>query len=132
MLLLQDVQGNDVSRERNQSSQLKWLGICDVDDLSPNAGICALVADRQVAIFYFPDTGDIYALDNYDPFGHANVIFRGITGDINGQAVVASPLYKQHFILESGQCVEDESVQLTHYPVHIVGDTVEIAVPAHN
>lgn len=34
---------------------------------------------------------------------------RGIVGDINGEMCVASPLYKQHFSLKSGQCLEDEA-----------------------
>ncbi|MCH9698514.1 MAG: nitrite reductase small subunit NirD [Gammaproteobacteria bacterium] len=112
----------------SQSSQNNWMAVCDVDDLAPNAGVCALVADQQVALFYFPDNNEIYAIDNYDPFGQANVLFRGITGDIQGQSVVASPLYKQHFILATGQCVEDDRVNIASYAVRIVNHKVEVAL----
>lgn len=44
-----------------------------------------------------------------DPIGKAYVMSRGIVGDINGEMCVASPLYKQHFSLKSGQCLEDEA-----------------------
>jgi nitrite reductase (NADH) small subunit len=115
-----------------QSSQCDWLTVCNVDDLASNAGICALVADSQVAIFYFPDSKEIYAIDNYDPFGRANVLFRGITGDIKGQTVVASPLLKQHFILETGQCVEDDQVQVGSYPVRIVEGSVQVALESYS
>lgn len=111
----------------DQSNQHIWSTICGVNDLAPNAGICALVDDQQIAVFYFPDSGEIYAINNYDPFGQANVLFRGITGDINGQSVVASPLHKQHFILETGRCVEDDQVKVASYPVRIVEQSVQVA-----
>jgi nitrite reductase (NADH) small subunit len=31
-----------------------WIDICPVDDLQPDSGVCALVEDKQVAIFYMP------------------------------------------------------------------------------
>jgi nitrite reductase (NADH) small subunit len=117
-----------MSRNTDQSTQHNWLAICDVKDLAPNAGVCALVDDHQVAVFYFPDTGEIYAIDNYDPFGQANVLFRGITGDVKGQSVVASPLHKQHFILATGQCIEDDQVNVASYPARIVEHSVQVAL----
>ena len=36
---------------------------------------------------------------------------RGIVGDIKGVAVVASPVYKQHFSLKSGHCLEDDGAR---------------------
>ena len=43
------------------------------------------------------DEALLYAIGNYDPAGDANVLSRGIIGSVNGQTVVASPLYKHHF-----------------------------------
>jgi nitrite reductase (NADH) small subunit len=63
-------------------------------------------------------------IDNYDPIGGANVLSRGIVGDINGELVVASPLYKQHFSLLSGRCLEDDSVQVSVYQARLEGDAV--------
>ncbi len=40
--------------------------------------------------------------------------------------MVASPLYKQHFALESGVAVEDDSVVVATYPVRVVDGTVEV------
>ena len=45
--------------------------------------------------------------DNHDPRSGANVIGRGIVGSVKGELVVASPLYKQHYCLRSGRCLED-------------------------
>lgn len=105
-----------------------WQTICRVDDLQPNSGVCALVKGAQVAIFYLPKQAAIYALNNFDPFGKANVLSRGVIGDLNGQPVVASPLYKQHFNLETGVCLEDAAVRIPAYPVRILNGCVEVSV----
>jgi NAD(P)H-dependent nitrite reductase small subunit len=96
-----------------------WQDVCSVDDLQPDSGVCALVDGQQVAIFYMPKDKAVFAINNYDPFGCANVLSRGLIGDINGQPVVASPLYKQHFNLQTGVCLEDETVTIPAYSVRI-------------
>ena len=107
---------------------MAWLDVCSVADLQPNSGVCALVQGQQVALFYFADSKEVYAISNFDPFGQANVLSRGLIGDINEQPVVASPLYKQHFNLETGRCLEDDTVQIPAYPVRIENDRVYIGV----
>ena len=87
-----------------------WTNICSLEDLVPDTGVCALVEGKQVAIFRFGDDETVYAISNYDPFGKANVLSRGILGSIGERPVVASPLYKQHFDLTSGECLEDDAV----------------------
>ncbi|MFA5494727.1 MAG: nitrite reductase small subunit NirD [Porticoccaceae bacterium] len=107
----------------------QWQALCAIGDLVENAGVPALVGDRQVAIFYLPaETPRVYAIGNWDPVGKANVLSRGIIGDIGGELVVASPLYKQHFSLTSGKCLEDDSVSVPVYEVVLDGDTVLIEV----
>ena len=72
--------------------------ICSKNDLVENSGVCALVNGEQVAIFYLPKSDQqVFAISNWDPIGKANVLSRGIVGDLEGKFVVASPLYKQHF-----------------------------------
>jgi nitrite reductase (NADH) small subunit len=105
---------------------MNWLNVCHVSDLQNDSGICALVNGEQVAIFYVQNT--VYAISNFDPFGNANVLSRGVIGDLKGQIVVASPLYKQHFNLQTGVCLEDESVILPVYANRIENDTVQIGV----
>ena len=105
---------------------MEWFTICSVDDLQKDAGVCALVNHKQVAIFFINEK--TYAISNFDPFGKANVLCRGIIGDVKGQIVVASPLYKQHFVLETGVCLEDESVILPVYANRIENGTVQIGV----
>jgi nitrite reductase (NADH) small subunit len=106
----------------------QWQDVCSVDDLQPDSGVCALVDGQQVAIFYMPKDKAVFAINNYDPFGHANVLSRGLIGDINGQPVVASPLYKQHFNLQTGVCLEDETVTIPAYPVRIENGSVQVSI----
>ncbi|MDE2419567.1 MAG: nitrite reductase small subunit NirD [Gammaproteobacteria bacterium] len=101
--------------------------ICTLTDLVPNIGVPALVNGEQVALFRLKD-GNVYAVSNFDPFSQANVIARGITGNLKGLDVVASPIYKQHFDLKTGQCVEDDSVSIKTYSVKLDGNDVLIAL----
>jgi assimilatory nitrate reductase catalytic subunit len=92
--------------------------VCRLEDIVPNAGVCALVGGEQVAFFRLGDDS-VYAVGNHDPFSGANVLSRGIVGDIKGELVVASPVYKQHFSLVSGRCIEDGSVRIPVYAARV-------------
>ncbi|MGL4959468.1 MAG: nitrite reductase small subunit NirD [Plesiomonas sp.] len=100
---------------------MAWAEICTVEDLVENSGICALLNGQQVAVFLLELQGEsqIYAVGNYDPLGKANVLSRGMVGSIGEQIVVASPLYKQHFDLTSGQCLEQPEVVIPVYGVKL-------------
>ena len=109
------------------STQEQWQTICSLADLIPNSGICALVGSQQVGIFYLAgETPAVYAVSNWDPIGEANVMSRGIVGSISDELVVASPLYKQHFSLTSGECLEQPEHRLQVYPAKIAEDRIEI------
>ncbi|MDC0598287.1 nitrite reductase small subunit NirD [Gammaproteobacteria bacterium] len=103
-----------------------WITVCNEADLIIGSGICVRLGDEQVAVFREKADSEVYAISNYDPFGEVNVISRGIIGSIGDKLVVASPLYKQHFCLETGQCLEDESVRIKTYPVRIETDQVQL------
>ena len=105
----------------------KWEEVCPVNELIDNIGICALIGNQQVAIFRLSGNNKIYAIENLDPFSHANVLSRGIVGDLKGQPVVASPIYKQHFNLVAGHCLEDNLVNLLTYPVRVVDGVLQVA-----
>jgi nitrite reductase (NADH) small subunit len=101
-----------------------WLRVCELDDILPDTGVCALVGGEQVAVFRYGEGRELYALANFDPFSRANVLARGILGDRDGEPKVASPIYKQSFSLRSGACLDDPSVALTTYEVALDGDAV--------
>ncbi|WP_299258254.1 nitrite reductase small subunit NirD [uncultured Kushneria sp.] len=107
--------------------------LCSVHDLVDYSGVVVLHDGRQIALFYLPHGRDrhsapeVFGIDNHDPFSNANVIGRGIIGDKGGELVVASPLYKQHFRLDDGVCLEDNDIRLATYDVRLEGECVVIA-----
>ena len=107
-----------------------WDCVCKVEDLVPESGVAVWTKDGPVAVFYLPHRlPALFAISHTDPFSGSNVLARGITGDIKGEPVVASPLYKQHFSLITGQCLEDETVKIKTYPVLLDGDQIRLEVP---
>jgi nitrite reductase (NADH) small subunit len=103
----------------------KVIDVCALDDLVPDSGVCALVGGKQVAIVRRGE-GEVYALDNFDPFSHAFVISRGIVGDKGGVPVIASPIYKHAFDLRTGQSLDDPEVRLRVWPARVREGRIEI------
>ena len=105
----------------------RWHDVCALEDLVEGTGVGALVGGRQIAIFQVH--GRVYALDNFDPASRANVLSRGLTGNLQGERVVASPIYKHHYALTSGRCIEDPTFNVTAYPARVVDGRVQVEVP---
>ena len=111
----------------------RWQALCHSDDLVANSGVVAWLDGAQVALFYMPagEAGEqLFAIDNRDPKSGANVIGRGIIGRIKGDLVIASPLYKQHFRLVDGSCLEYPEQRLQVWPVRFNGAVIEVERPA--
>ena len=106
----------------------QWSPVCSVDDILPDTGVCALVNDRHVAVFHVKGRGALYAIDNVDPNSGASVLSRGLVGSLGERIVVASPIYKHHFDLQSGECLEAPENSVGAYPVRVENDTVLVAV----
>lgn len=97
-----------------------WFTVCDLSTLIPGRGAAALLPDgRQVAVFT-DRAGNVYAIDNRDPFTGAAVLSRGLTGSHQGRPFVASPLLKQRFDLTTGECLDDEEMRVETYQVQAV------------
>ncbi|WP_434776014.1 nitrite reductase small subunit NirD [Pseudomonas oryzihabitans] len=108
--------------------QPTWQPLCSLADLVPQSGVVALHEGEQVALFYLPDTEQkVFAVGNRDPKSGANVIGRGIVGQLGQDLVIASPLYKQHFRLADGGCLEYPEQALPTWAVRLNGERVEIA-----
>ncbi len=105
-----------------------WISVCELDDLLPDTGVCALVNKKQVAIFRSRRLGEVFAVSNYDPVGEANVLSRGIIGSIGDNVVVASPLYKEHYNLRTGECLEKPEYRLPVFPVRVDDGLVQVQV----
>ncbi len=101
-----------------------WIEVCALTEIAPDTGACALINGQQVAVFRMREDDRIYAIGNHDPASGANVLSRGIVGDLQGERVVASPIYKQHYSLATGRCIEDAQYQVPAYPVQVVDGTI--------
>ncbi|WP_373388615.1 nitrite reductase small subunit NirD [Pseudomonas alcaligenes] len=107
--------------------EASWQPLCSAADLVAGSGVVALLDGQQVALFYLPQTEQqVFAIGNCDPKSGANVIGRGILGHLQGELVIASPLYKQHYRLRDGSCLEYPDQQLPVWPARLNGEQVEI------
>lgn len=102
--------------------------ICQISDIIPGTGVCALVNGEQVALFRPTTEEQVFAISNTDPFYQSNVLSRGLICQHKGELWVASPLKKQRFNLMTGVCMEDESFSVKAYQTRVTtnGD-VEVA-----
>ena len=97
-----------------------WTAICKIDDIVPNTGVCALLNGEQVAVFHVADAAErVFAIGNYDPNSDANVLSRGLVGNLGERIVVASPIYKHHFDLYTGECLEAPHNSVPRYSARV-------------
>ncbi len=101
--------------------------ICQISDIIPGTGVCALVNGEQVAVFRPTDAEEVFAISNTDPFYQSNVLSRGLICQHKGELWVASPLKKQRFNLATGMCMEDERFSVKSYQARVTKGEVEIA-----
>lgn len=113
---------------RTPSTPLTWTAVCAVDDILPDTGVCARVQNRHVAVFRVGDD-QLFAIDNVDPKAQASVLSRGLVGNLGERIVVASPLYKHHFDLRTGECLEQASWSVRAHPVRVDAQRVMVALP---
>lgn len=106
----------------------QWTAICPLEDIVPDTGVCALLNGEQVAVFRVgSDHPSVFAIANYDPNSHAAVLSRGIVGSLGERVVVASPIYKQHFDLRTGECLEMPQCSVACYPARVADGMVWVA-----
>lgn len=85
----------------------KWTAVCALDQIVPNTGVCALLDGQPVAVFHVAGAEQrVFAIGNFDPNSGASVLSRGLVGNLGERIVVASPIYKHHFDLATGECLE--------------------------
>ncbi|KRA29786.1 MULTISPECIES: nitrite reductase small subunit NirD [unclassified Nocardioides] len=111
--------------------------VCRLDQIRKESGVTALVAGEAVAVFRTYDD-QVYALSNFDPFGKASVLSRGIVGTktvvvdgVDGRVeeqvpFVASPLLKQPFDLRTGICLDNAEVSVPTYDVRVIDGVVAV------
>lgn len=115
--------------QASEASREVWSRVCAVRDILPDTGVCCLIGGKQVAVFRLGESDRLFAIGNFDPFSKANVLSRGIVGDRGGRAKVASPIYKQSFALDTGECLDEPGVSVPTYEVRVVDGNVEVKEP---
>ena len=99
---------------------------CQLNDIFPGTGVCALIEGRQIALFRPSAAAEVFAIDNRDPFFAANVLSRGILCEHDGELWVASPLKKQRFRLSDGLCMEDASHSIARFDARVKDGHVQL------
>lgn len=113
--------------ESHDSAGAEWTSVCALDRLEPLWGEAALIDGVQVALVLLPD-GRLYAVSNQDPATGSFVMSRGIVGSRGDRPTLASPLHKQVYDLETGECFSSPDYVLRIFPARIEHDTVQIRV----
>ncbi|MET8622767.1 nitrite reductase small subunit NirD [Kitasatospora sp. NPDC004669] len=87
----------------------RWQTVCSLADLQPGRGVAVLLPDAgQVALFR-DRAGELYAVDNLDPFSGAPVLSRGLIGSRGERPTLISPMYKQVYDLTDGRCLDEDT-----------------------
>lgn len=102
-----------------------WHRVCSVDDLELSWGEAALVAGRQVALFR-TGLSEVFAVAQEDPATGAHVMARGILGSKGARPTIASPLHKEVYDLETGECFSNPGLRIEAFGTRIVDGFVEV------
>ncbi|WP_284764473.1 nitrite reductase small subunit NirD [Arthrobacter sp. efr-133-R2A-63] len=104
-----------------------WHRVCAIDELEPAWGEAALVGGKQVALFRTtPD--EVLAVSQQDPATLSNVMARGIVGSRGSRPTIASPLHKEVYDLETGECFTNPELRLATYSTRLVDGYLEVAL----
>jgi NAD(P)H-dependent nitrite reductase small subunit len=102
-----------------------WTPVCRLDDLEPLWAEAALVHGKQVALVRLPDDR-LFAFSNIDPATGSSVMARGIVGSRRGRPTIASPLHKDVYDLETGECYTDAQRRLALWRVRCDDGVVSV------
>lgn len=95
----------------------EWNAVCPLEAIPPQAGIGARLGEQPIALFRLDD--QVFVLDDEEPGTNASVLSRGLLGDSGGQPLVISPLYKQRFLLSTGQSLDNPALFQRCWPVKV-------------
>ena len=111
------------------STDVTWHPVCALADLEPEWGEAALIDGQQIALYRLWDDS-VRAVSNQDPTTGSFVMARGIVGTRSGRPTIASPLHKQVYDLESGECVSHPGSAISVFDTRITDGVIEIQLPA--
>ena len=123
-----------INAERTQTETAAtpgtWFDVCDIEDILPDSGVCALVGRSPVAVFRLrpQSAGEerLFALDNLDPACGLSVLSRGLVGNREGELKVVSPIYKQNYSLLTGVCLDKPECIVRPWQVRLNAGRIEV------
>ena len=99
------------------------LTIACVGDIPDGCSVVVEVAGKEIAVFFAE--GKYYAIDDRCP--HAGSSLSGGTVE---SGVVTCPWHHWRFRLSDGTWCDNPRVKTGAYPVHVVGDEIQLEFPA--
>ena len=109
-----------------------WVEVCTTDKVPADGGICVLLEGAQIALFRVAGSETIYAVQNRCPHWNEMVLWRGLTGDHEGEPRVACPMHKKQFSLSSGHCLSEDADAIRTFGVKVADHRVFLARPCED
>ena len=97
--------------------------VCKVGDIADGQSKCFNVGDKVVAVFHVG--GAYHAIDDMCPHMGAS-----LSGGYVEDGCVTCPWHYWRFRLADGGWGDNPKVRTGSYPVHVVGDDVQLELPA--
>lgn len=102
-----------------------WHRVCPVNELELAWGEAALIEGLQVALFHMAP-GEVFAVTQQDPATLSNVMARGIIGSRGSRPTIASPLHKEVYDLETGECFGNPELRLATFNTRVADGVLEV------
>ncbi len=96
-----------------------WFEVAAVADFPKDGGSCIKYKDKQIAVYNYTRQGKWFACQNLCPHKMEMVLSRGMIGDHGGIPMVACPMHKKTFSLETGENLNGDMEAIATYPVKI-------------
>ncbi|HVJ92389.1 MAG TPA: nitrite reductase large subunit NirB, partial [Labilithrix sp.] len=120
---------NEARMSGEARSTRRFVPVAKVSDVPADSGIAITYGTMQIAIFNLASRGQWYATTNACSHTGASVLSRGIVGDHDGVPMVACPLHKKTFDLQTGACLSKDAPGVMTFAVKIEGDDVLVDLP---
>ncbi len=103
-------------------TETQFYPVCKVGDIPPGQGRAFPINGRTIAVFHWE--GQFWAIDDFCPHMGAS-----LSGGEVCDGVVTCPWHAWRFSIKDGTWCDNPKLKVDTFPVRVVGDQVEVAVP---